>query len=34
MMVRHPWVAPALAEVGINYLGPNLMRVTDQLLGL
>jgi hypothetical protein len=23
-----------LAEVGINYLGPNLMRVTDQLLGL
>jgi hypothetical protein len=34
MIVRHPWVAPGLAEVGINYLGPNLMRVTDQLLGL
>jgi AcrR family transcriptional regulator len=34
MIVRHPWVAPTLAEVGMNYLGPNLMRVSDQLLGV
>lgn len=34
MIVRHPWVAPTLAEVGMNYLGPNLMRVSDQMLGV
>ncbi len=33
MIVRHPWVAPTLADVGMNYLGPNLMRISDDLLG-
>ncbi|GAA3095271.1 AcrR family transcriptional regulator [Kribbella aluminosa] len=33
MIVRHPWVAPTLADVGMNYLGPNLMRVSDEMLG-
>jgi AcrR family transcriptional regulator len=34
MIVRHPWVAPTLADVGMNYLGPNLMRVSDAMLGI
>ena len=34
MIVRHPWVAPTLADVGLNYLGPNLMRVSDDMLGI
>ncbi|TCC61321.1 TetR/AcrR family transcriptional regulator [Kribbella pittospori] len=34
MIVRHPWVAPTLADVGMNYLGPNLMRVSDEMLGI
>lgn len=34
MIVRHPWVAPTLADIGMNYLGPNLLRVSDQLLGV
>ncbi|RZT17312.1 TetR family transcriptional regulator [Kribbella sp. VKM Ac-2569] len=33
MIVRHPWLAPTLADVGMNYLGPNLMRISDDLLG-
>jgi AcrR family transcriptional regulator len=34
MIQRHPWVAATLAEVGMNYLGPNLMRVSDDMLGI
>jgi len=34
MIVRHPWVASTLADVGMNYLGPNLMRVSDEMLGI
>ncbi|WP_433169459.1 TetR/AcrR family transcriptional regulator [Kribbella sp. CA-247076] len=34
MIVRHPWVAPTLADVGMNYLGPNLMRISDRILGI
>jgi AcrR family transcriptional regulator len=34
MIVRHPWVAPTLADVGMNYLGPNLMRISDDMLGV
>src|SRR5437899_1962341 len=34
MIVRHPWVAPTLADVGMNYLGPNLMRISDEMLGV
>ena len=33
MIVRHPWVAQTLSDVGMNYLGPNLMRVSDDMLG-
>ncbi|MFI5695225.1 TetR/AcrR family transcriptional regulator [Kribbella sp. NPDC051586] len=34
MIVRHPWTAPTLADVGMNYLGPNLMHVSDRMLGV
>ncbi|MEU4606349.1 TetR/AcrR family transcriptional regulator [Kribbella sp. NPDC023972] len=34
MIVRHPWMASTLANVGMNYLGPNLMRVSDAMLGV
>jgi AcrR family transcriptional regulator len=34
MIVRHPWTAPTLADVGMNYLGPNLMHVSDRMLGI
>ncbi|MEU4293305.1 TetR/AcrR family transcriptional regulator [Kribbella sp. NPDC026596] len=33
MIVRHPWFAQTLSDVGMNYLGPNLMRVSDDMLG-
>jgi AcrR family transcriptional regulator len=34
MIVRHPWMAATLADVGMKYLGPNLMRVSDEMLGV
>jgi AcrR family transcriptional regulator len=34
MVVRHPWMAVTLAEVGLTYLGPNMMRVSDRMLTL
>ncbi|GAA2805237.1 TetR/AcrR family transcriptional regulator [Kribbella solani] len=34
MIVRHPWMAPMLAEVGMNFLGPNLLRTSDAMLGV
>ena len=34
LIVRHPWMAPTLADVGMNYLGPNLMRISDEMLGI
>ncbi|GAA1564964.1 TetR/AcrR family transcriptional regulator [Kribbella hippodromi] len=34
MIVRHPWVAATLADVGMNYLGPNVMRGSDAMLGV
>jgi AcrR family transcriptional regulator len=34
MVVRHPWMAVTLAEVGLTYLGPNMTRVSDRMLAL
>lgn len=34
MVLRHPWVASVLGQVGLAYLGPNLIRMSDRLLGL
>ncbi|MEU3725100.1 TetR/AcrR family transcriptional regulator [Streptomyces sp. NPDC031705] len=34
MVLRHPWVASVLGQVGLAYLGPNLIRMSDRLLTL
>jgi AcrR family transcriptional regulator len=34
MALRHPWVASVLGQVGLAYLGPNVMRMSDRLLAL
>jgi AcrR family transcriptional regulator len=34
MILRHPWVASVLGQVGTSYLGPNVMRMTDRMLAL
>lgn len=34
MIVRHPWMGSTLAEVGVTYLGPNMLRMSDRMLGL
>ncbi|WP_026412691.1 TetR/AcrR family transcriptional regulator [Actinomadura oligospora] len=34
MILRHPWIAPILGLVGSSYLGPNVTRLTDEMLGL
>ncbi|QIS16812.1 TetR family transcriptional regulator [Nocardia arthritidis] len=34
MMLRHPWMAMTLGQVGLSYLGPNYMRTTDQSVAL
>ncbi|MDI5976361.1 TetR/AcrR family transcriptional regulator [Amycolatopsis magusensis] len=34
MIVRHPWIASALGQVGLSYLGPNVMRLNDGMLGI
>lgn len=34
MILRHPWIAPILGLVGSTYLGPNVTRLTDEMLGL
>ncbi|GAA1518710.1 TetR/AcrR family transcriptional regulator [Kribbella lupini] len=31
---RHPWLAATLADVGITYVGPNLMAVSDRMVAL
>jgi hypothetical protein len=33
-ILRHPWIASLLGEVGMAYLGPNMMRLSDEALGL
>ncbi|MER0443799.1 TetR/AcrR family transcriptional regulator [Streptomyces sp. Edi4] len=32
MILQHPWIASVLGEVGVAYLGPNLMRLTDRMI--
>jgi AcrR family transcriptional regulator len=32
MILRHPWIASVLGEVGVAYLGPNLMRLSDRMI--
>lgn len=31
---RHPWLAATMADVGVTYIGPNLMAVSDRMLAL
>lgn len=32
--LQHPWIVSVLGEVGVAYLGPNMMRLSDALLGV
>ncbi|MFD3873322.1 TetR/AcrR family transcriptional regulator [Streptomyces sp. NPDC058623] len=34
MILRHPWVASVLGQVGLAHLGPNLMRMSERMLEL
>ncbi|WP_035857626.1 TetR/AcrR family transcriptional regulator [Cryptosporangium arvum] len=34
MVTRHPWIAAVLGQVGLSYLGPNVMRLSNHMLGL
>ncbi|WP_049570869.1 TetR/AcrR family transcriptional regulator [Streptomyces sp. SBT349] len=34
VILRHPWMVSVLGEVGLAHLGPNLMRMSEGLLGL
>ncbi|MBP2324057.1 AcrR family transcriptional regulator [Kibdelosporangium banguiense] len=34
MILRHPWVASVLGQIGTSYLGPNVMRLSDRMLAL
>lgn len=34
MILGHPWMASTLGQVGLSYLGPNVMRMTDRSAGL
>jgi AcrR family transcriptional regulator len=34
VMTRHPWLAGALGEVGLAYLGPNLMAGMERILAI
>ncbi|MEU7131973.1 TetR/AcrR family transcriptional regulator [Streptomyces sp. NPDC046261] len=34
MILRHPWLASVLSQVGTAYLGPNLMRLSEDMLTL
>ncbi|MFJ2392856.1 TetR/AcrR family transcriptional regulator [Streptomyces sp. NPDC087843] len=33
-MLRHPWIASVLGEMGMSYLGPNAMRLAEGMLAL
>ncbi|MFI0819179.1 TetR/AcrR family transcriptional regulator [Streptomyces sp. NPDC021098] len=33
-MLRHPWIASVLGEMGLSYLGPNWMRLSEGMLSL
>ncbi|MFG3437385.1 TetR/AcrR family transcriptional regulator C-terminal domain-containing protein [Nonomuraea sp. NPDC047897] len=34
MVLRHPWFASVVGQVGLAYLGPHMMRMSDRLLGV
>ncbi|SHF93752.1 TetR/AcrR family transcriptional regulator [Streptoalloteichus hindustanus] len=34
MILRHPWTASVLGQVGLSYLGPHVMRLNDRMLAL
>jgi AcrR family transcriptional regulator len=34
MVLRHPWFAAVVSQAGLAYLGPNMMRLSDRLLGV
>jgi AcrR family transcriptional regulator len=34
MILRHPWIGSLFGEAGLSYLGPNMMRLSDGMLGL
>jgi AcrR family transcriptional regulator len=34
MILRHPWIVSVLGDVGLAYLGPNMMRVSDGTLAV
>ncbi|MCX5381553.1 TetR/AcrR family transcriptional regulator [Streptomyces sp. NBC_00091] len=34
MVLRHPWVASVLGQVGLSHLGPNLIRMSERMLKL
>ncbi|MFD6155408.1 TetR/AcrR family transcriptional regulator [Nocardia sp. NPDC060256] len=31
MILRHPWIASTLGQVGMSYLGPNVMRMNERM---
>ncbi|MFG2652812.1 TetR/AcrR family transcriptional regulator [Streptomyces sp. NPDC048436] len=33
-ILAHPWIVSVLGEVGVAYLGPNMMRLSDGMLGM
>ncbi|MBV1941962.1 TetR/AcrR family transcriptional regulator [Streptomyces sp. BV286] len=34
MVLQHPWIASVLGQVGLSHLGPNVMRMSDQMLAV
>jgi AcrR family transcriptional regulator len=34
LILRHPWMGATLAGAGVTYLGPNMLRLSDEMLGL
>ncbi len=34
VILRHPWIVSVLGNVGLAYLGPNMMRTSDRVLAL
>ncbi|GGY94012.1 TetR family transcriptional regulator [Streptomyces poonensis] len=33
-MLRHPWIASVLGQMGLSYLGPNYMRISEAMLSV
>lgn len=34
LILRHPWTASLLGDMGMTHLGPNMMRLTDRMLAM